>query len=544
MGKSAFVVMPYDSKFNRLYSLVIEETLKSKGYTPIGDSYRQDRTGEGGVVMNNVVEKVGKADIVLVVLDSWNWNVAYELGISHALNRAGTILMCTKNDEKGAPFDVKHLNILYYDSEWFKNESEKGIIEELSKRIDRVERGGSCDSPVHTVFAGLPDKVALLTELDQGQQGQRIKELEKENKDLHARLKNAGLDDNKETATDDFEVKIMRAIDDRIYYSDTAVAKLTEYQRAGKIDEFGKFLAQVIKHGFLDEVDCVNIYKLCNRLNVPSLTKVFLEYATKVYPDHEVLNTLFAKELAKIPQTRDQALLIADKMVGLVRKNGKFELTSKHVTIETLAAFMDVYLNLKKYNDILKIVPVLLEEYSKTSTRCLLYRNMATAYMQLEKFDKAEEICKTLLDIDPESDMNSYSAFRLFKQTDRYELAYEALENCIRLDSDDEDYYFFMAELIFEENLARIAPDSPVQHIADSEAKKYAIPFALAGYSVSNNPATADRLRDFLIRNNCNDVLEKLANGDLDELNEEYDASMVEYCRHKQITPLFAEKQS
>lgn len=162
----------------------------------------------------------------------------------------------------------------------------------------------------------------------------------------------------------------------------------------------------------------------------------------------------------------------------------------------------------------------------------------------IEKVGKAEEICKTLLDIDPESDMNSYSAFRLFKQTDRYELAYEALENCIRLDSDDEDYYFFMAGLIFDENLARISPDSPVQHIDDSEAKKYAIPFALAGYSVSGTPAAADRLRDFLIRNNCNDVLEKLANGDLDELNEEYDASMVEYCRHKQITPLFAEKQS
>lgn len=536
MNKSAFVLMPYDSKFNRLYSLIIETTLKDKGYVPLRDSYRQDKTGEGGVVMNNVIEKIGKANIVIAVLDGLNWNVAYELGISHAMNRSGTILMCTQDDKLNIPFDIAHLNILYYDSNWLQSETEGNIIAELSQRIDNAERAEGCDSPVHSVFKKFPCQLSLLMDDDNGQ---RIEKLEKENKTLHERLEKAGLDKNNTNQEDDIGETIKKAIADRIYYSDAAVDKLREYQQNSDVEGFGKFLGDVMTNGYLDETDCSIIFSLCNVLNVPPLAKIFLEYATKLYPDNEELNTCFARELARMPQTRDQALVLADKMIGLIRKNGKFELTSKHVSNKTLAAFMDVYIKLHKFEDIIKIVPILIQEYQKVRTQCLLYRNMMDAYIRLEKFEEAEEIGRKLFELDPKNDLNYYSMFKLFHQTDRYKLAYEALENCIQLDPKDVDYYFNMAGLIFDENIARVEPDKPVCHIADSDVKKCALPFALAALKVKFNEETIGFLSRFLLRNDCPDELEALRTGKLEELMNNYDDSMVEFCLQKELTSFF-----
>ena len=541
MSKHAFVVMPYDSRFNRLYSLVIETTLKNKGYSSFGADYRQDRSGEGGVIMNNVIDKVGKSDIVIVVLDDLDWNVAYELGISHVMNRSGTVLMCTKETEQKMPFDIKHLNILYYDSDWLKNETEGNIIEELSRRIDNAENLGGCDSPVHSVFNKFPSKLSSLMDDDNGQ---RIEKLEKENKALYERLKKAGLDEDNTEQEEDVVRTIQKAIADRIYYSDTAVDKLMEYQKNGNVEEFGKFLGDVMLKGYLDEIDCRKVCVLCDRLKASSLTKVFLEYATKLYPDNEELNTRYANELARMPQTRNQALVLADKMIGLVRKNGKFELVSKHVSNETLAAFMDVYIKLRKFEDIIKIVPILIQEYQKVKTQCLLYRNMMTAYMTLEKFEEAERIGCTLFEMDPKNDLNHYSMYRLFRQTDRYVAAYEALENCIQLDPKDVDYYFLIAGLIFDENVARERPNEQVHRIADSDVKKYALPFVLTSLIVVNSPEVIERLQHFLSRNDCLAELEKLRNGKLDELMADYDDSMVKYCLQKEITSFFHEDKN
>lgn len=325
-------------------------------------------------------------------------------------------------------------------------------------------------------------------------------------------------------------------MDDRIYYGDTAVNKLRELQSSGEIEEFGRFLSQVLIRGFLSESHCGTVYRLCDSLQAPSLTRVFLERVTKQYPDSEELNIYLAEELSNMPQTKDKALLIANEMVGLSKKNGKYELSSKHVSANVLGAFMNVYLYLKRFDEILKVVPVLLTEYKKTRTQCLLYRNMVTAYLHFEQIDKAEQICRKLLELNYDDDLNHYSIFKVFHQSDRYELAYEALENCVSCDPDDPDYYLLIAGLIFDENVARVSPEEAPQRINDKDAKRYAVPFIL--YVLTQFEAARDKALGYLRRNNCGDVLEMLARGDIDE---QYSFDMVHYCLERDISDLFEE---
>ena len=118
MEKKAFVVMPYDKRFNRVYSILIQGALERAGYECI----RQDMTSQGGYILKNVIRNLAESDLVICLLSDFNWNVAYELGMRHAMARKGTILMCQKDQEKDLKFDLKGTNILFYEPDWLNQE--------------------------------------------------------------------------------------------------------------------------------------------------------------------------------------------------------------------------------------------------------------------------------------------------------------------------------------------------------------------------------------------------------------------------------------
>lgn len=533
MAKKAFVIMPYDKRFNRLYSIIIEHTLKDKGYECI----RQDFSPAGGVIMEQVIQNIAEADIAIADLSGWNWNVAYELGIRHSLSRSGTILMCENTYQDNPPFDIKHLSILFYDPDWLSNEGEDKIISELIKLIDyREQNAGVLDSPVHSCFKQFPERLISLTETSADDLGERIHQLEAENAQLRDRIAHAGLGEKKEEAEDSYGASIMAAINDRIYYSDAAVQRLQELQRAGKIEEFGKFLTDVLDRGFLDEIDCRNVFFLCDRFGAPALTRVFLEYATKQYPENEELNTFLAEELSKMPKTRDKAVVLANDMVGVSRKNGKYELSTKHVTYTTLASFLNVYLKLKMYDEILKLAPLFFEEYQTVKMRCLVQRNVLRAHLNLEHLEQAKEACKKLLQLGPQMEDNYQMAYQYFLTIDRYDKAYEAMEDCIRLNPKDDNFYYRMAGMIFDSSCARTSVEEAPHKVDDTTTKRCAVPFILIALQNANGDSRkVQRAVNFLSKNDCQDVIEALNNNS--QLNYSFD--MVEYAMSKEIAPLF-----
>lgn len=508
MEKKAFVVMPYDKRFNRVYSILIQGALERAGYECI----RQDMTSQGGYILKNVIRNLAESDLVICLLSDFNWNVAYELGMRHAMARKGTILMCQKDQEKDLKFDLKGTNILFYEPDWLNQEKDEQIIGDILKMIHSIEANNEPDSPAYDVYPQLPQNLIEFAESDENAE---IQKLRNENMALKKTIEEAGLDRKETAERRDFRKTLMEAIQNSIYYSDTAVEKLRELSTEEDKTEFASFLADVIEKGYLDEVDCKNVYTMCRRISIPPLTKAFLEKAVELHPDSEELNIYLANELAKNYNTQDQAFRLANEMFGVVKKTGTYELT-KHVSERILGTFFDVYLKLKKFTEITQLADLLLNDYSKSSAQCVILRNTAYAYSQLEQFTKAKEFALRAIDANPAADMNHYFYVRILFKEENYIVAYLELEKCIRCDPDDEDYYYMLAGLICDESIACVTENDMPHKIDDSKIRQYAVPFIIAALERDASEASLRRARDFLLRNHfesdfsrCIEVLQK-----------------------------------
>ena len=532
--KSAYIIMPYAKKYNRFYSMIIKRAVEDLGYTCI----REDLTGQNGHVLKNVITHLAESDIVIADLAGLNWNVAYELGIRHALCASGSIMLCDEaTKDSGLPFDIQHYGIILYPEDWLEQELDDKIVNMIQQQIRAHEDAVAVDSPVHEVYTDLPTRVLDAINPESDEKEARIRELEDENRRLRDRVEKAGLNARAGDApSENIRALMHEAIANSIYYSDDAVRQLRSLQNDGKKEEFADFLATVLEKGFLDEQDCRIVFNICRKLGVPMLTRVFLEQAVKLYPDSEELNVFLANELSKSYQTRDKALLIANERIGLTRKNGKYELASKRPSNESLAAFFNVYLQLKYYNEILQIAPLLLEAKPPVETQCLIRRNVIISFTELGRYEEAVSAARELLELDSMPDINHYSAYKAYRADGRLVDAYLELEECIRLDPDDEDYLYYIAGFVCDEQMARSSVNDVPHPIARTERERYAAPYVL--YRVSMVPEDYKRAADFLIRNGfqktCNSMVEALKSGlrgdDFLDAFEDFDFTFVRYC--------------
>ncbi|MEW6410328.1 MAG: hypothetical protein AB1488_09515 [Nitrospirota bacterium] len=117
-----FVVMPFDEKYDALFTSLIEPATK-KANEILGfsgemslEAYRTKddiRTTSGWI---NVLEYLFTSQIIIGVLTDYNPNVFYELGIAHATEPiTRQILIADKNHEP--TFDTKDLIYYKYDSD-------------------------------------------------------------------------------------------------------------------------------------------------------------------------------------------------------------------------------------------------------------------------------------------------------------------------------------------------------------------------------------------------------------------------------------------
>jgi hypothetical protein len=105
---SAFVVMPFSSPYNELYTDVIKRICKEVDL----DVIRADEEVGPGIILADVVRKIVQSKVVIGEISSRNPNVYYEVGYAHALNKP-TILIAQKSTE--LPFDVSPFRILLYE---------------------------------------------------------------------------------------------------------------------------------------------------------------------------------------------------------------------------------------------------------------------------------------------------------------------------------------------------------------------------------------------------------------------------------------------
>lgn len=106
----AFVIMQFSEDFNELY----EEVIK-----PVTEEFnliceRADEYHTTNPIIQDIVNSIKDASIVIADITPDNPNVFYEVGYSHAIGKP-TILLSNKKREK-LPFDVSSFRTLFYDN--------------------------------------------------------------------------------------------------------------------------------------------------------------------------------------------------------------------------------------------------------------------------------------------------------------------------------------------------------------------------------------------------------------------------------------------
>ncbi len=555
--RRCFVIMPYGrtetekKEHSRVYKFLIKTAVEDAGMTCV----RSDIEGKGGYIMTNVIDDLANSEIVIADLSGNNWNVAYELGMRHVMHKRGTILIC--DDKTELPFDIKSLNIFIYPQDWLDQMEE--LCDKLRKIIEgRLSGQTICDSPVHEKYSDLPEDVIngqfrsnddasrkvkeqitrLESELSSAYD--RVSQLEGELASTHERIEALGLSLDTQEETVDYGKLFRAELENSMYISDAAVAKLRELLDEGNKEGFLDFLGKVLSIGFLDEIDCRNIFSMCRKLGVPAITRRYLEAVTKFYPDNEDLQGLLADEYSKNYHTGELALQMANSIIGVSKKDGEYVLAKNaHVTPRKLACFFNVYLHLKKFDDIIAIGRLLEERFSgKDKLISMVYRNITDAAIRMDDPELAKQFVDKLMVAAPEADLTHYQFARYYALLDDYAMSIREIENCIRLDPSDIDYYFSMGGYICDDHFARNPETMQVEKIDAKETAIYTIPFLVA--ALETDRSCINRVVDFLRRNSFNGYIQPIveayqSGNDLREQLSSLDFRAVEYCMSKSI---------
>jgi hypothetical protein len=107
---SAFVIMPFDAKFDEIFGVITDVCIKS-GIT----SKRADSIFDNRPIIENILSGITKSEIIIADLTDKNANVYYEVGIAHSLRDQDSIILMAQSMED-IPFDIKHWPILLYDN--------------------------------------------------------------------------------------------------------------------------------------------------------------------------------------------------------------------------------------------------------------------------------------------------------------------------------------------------------------------------------------------------------------------------------------------
>jgi hypothetical protein len=105
-----FVLMPFDPTFDPVWE-ILQEVVESEPFSL--RCLRADEISRPGYIMEDVLEYIARANIILADLTGRNPNVFYELGIAHTAKPSSRVFLLSQSIEY-IPFDLRHLRFLIY----------------------------------------------------------------------------------------------------------------------------------------------------------------------------------------------------------------------------------------------------------------------------------------------------------------------------------------------------------------------------------------------------------------------------------------------
>jgi hypothetical protein len=164
--RQVFVAMPYGKKFDPVSRRTIDcDGAFRKVYVPAllamdATIKRADLETDSGVIHVGMIEDLANSDLVICDLAAANPNVAYEMGLRHALVPKSTLLvfpvLSTSKKGQNPPFDVLPIRQARFERSPLITEGEaesavRKLVEFLSTAFDK-ETPPEVDSPVHAWF--------------------------------------------------------------------------------------------------------------------------------------------------------------------------------------------------------------------------------------------------------------------------------------------------------------------------------------------------------------------------------------------------------
>lgn len=122
---TAFVIMPFRKEFETIYGEVCQTCIDLKI-----ECKRADEIFSNRAIMETILDRIAKCEIIIADLTDKNPNVYYEVGIAHTLRDQDAVILITR-DIQSSPFDINHRSILIYDERnliKFKSDLKRRII--------------------------------------------------------------------------------------------------------------------------------------------------------------------------------------------------------------------------------------------------------------------------------------------------------------------------------------------------------------------------------------------------------------------------------
>ncbi|MDF1751618.1 MAG: hypothetical protein P1U89_02465 [Verrucomicrobiales bacterium] len=108
--KTCFVMMPFDPSLDKLYQSVI---VPAFSLTEI-EAVRIDKNQVQGNIFIRISQEIANSSCGLAILDGYNPNVMYEVGLSHASKKPVLLLLSEDTDIDSIPFDLRQHMCLRY----------------------------------------------------------------------------------------------------------------------------------------------------------------------------------------------------------------------------------------------------------------------------------------------------------------------------------------------------------------------------------------------------------------------------------------------
>ncbi len=160
--KRCFVIMPFGEEGTeehernwKIYFQIIKPVVTACGYI----AKRADELEYLGNITHDIIEWLYQSQLVIADLSGKNANVFYELGVRHALLRAGTIPIMRKGEKP--PFDIANYRTIFYSIEL---DGPASLQQKLKNRIQAFEsqQENRCDNPVHETLGSKIPQVDVL----------------------------------------------------------------------------------------------------------------------------------------------------------------------------------------------------------------------------------------------------------------------------------------------------------------------------------------------------------------------------------------------